>query len=521
MKIKSEPLPMTHLSSPVRLLLGLALAGLSAVLIVWSMPPYGIWPLALVGLLPMLLAQYRILPRRFSSLATAVTIGGIVALYIMDAFLELPNAPWYMKGMPLIFGVIIFLTDFGTRTFHERTHYRWLVLSGAVGWVGVEMIRSLIPIIGTWGFAAYAYYKQPWLIQPVSIFGIFGLSLITLLFGYALGQYLLAWFDQRWRLDTYTPIMDKNHARRWLIGIGTTLAAWVILSLLLLDNPDQASVRVAAVQPNYRSLWTPEEDATNSLTSARYQQISRQSYERLVAQTKEAAAEGAELIVWPEGGLSFDPQITHKQTMQALAADTDAYLVMAYGVGYRNEVTILSPEGEFLGVYGKNHPVSFVGERSQTSGTYPTYRTSLGEIGTIICYDLDFTDTARKVARNGATLIAVPSGDWPGIADKHYAHLVFRAVENRVAMVKVDRSYDSAVIDPYGRIIDSIVTKVGSQTTLVADVGTVQASPFQHYLGDWIGWICLAGLGFFTVLNPLTKRQAKEAQYDVQFGLRS
>lgn len=155
-----------------------------------------------------------------------------------------------MKLMPLIFGVIIFVADLSTRAFHERTRYRWLVLSGAVGWVGVEMIRSLVPIIGTWGFAAYAYYQQPWLIQPVSIFGIFGLSLVTLLFGFALGQTLLAWFDQRWRLDTDTPIVAKNHARRWLIGVSTILAAWVILSLLLLNNPNQAFVRVAAVQPS-------------------------------------------------------------------------------------------------------------------------------------------------------------------------------------------------------------------------------------------------------------------------------
>jgi apolipoprotein N-acyltransferase len=29
-----------------------------------------------------------------------------------------------------------------------------------------------------------------------------------------------------------------------------------------------------------------------------------------------------------------------------------------------------------------------------------------------ICCDLDFTDTARKLARQGAQLIAVPSNDW-------------------------------------------------------------------------------------------------------------
>ena len=165
------------------------------------------------------------------------------------------------------------------------------------------------------------------------------------------------------------------------------------------------------------------------------------------------------------------------------------------------------PRATFLGVYGKNHPVIFVNERSATKGMYPTYKTGLGEMGTIICYDLDFTDTARKVARNGATLIAVPSGDWPGIADKHYAHVVFRAVENRVAMIKADRSYDSAIIDPYGRIVRSVVSREGSQSTLVADVTVIQANPPQRYLGDWIGWLSLAGMVFFAILNPYTSLQ--------------
>ncbi|GEM_PF-3505826 len=40
------------------------------------------------------------------------------------------------------------------------------------------MIRGFIPILGTWGFVANTLYSQPWLIQPVSIFSIFGLGLL-------------------------------------------------------------------------------------------------------------------------------------------------------------------------------------------------------------------------------------------------------------------------------------------------------------------------------------------------------
>jgi len=496
-----------HLSFTVRLLLGTALSVLSAGLLTLAMPPYGIWPLALLGLLPMILAQYRILPSYLSSMASAVTIGGLVGLYIMDAFLELPGAPWYMKGLPLIFGLVIFLTDRGTRAFHERTNYRWFVLSGALGWVGVEMIRSLIPVLGTWGFIAYAYFKQPWLIQPVSIFGIFGLGLVNLLLSFALGRFALAWFDGKWRLDEGIQPVELQESRVWLIGTGATSVVWIALSVILMIPRGQDSIRVAAVQPFFKSLWTEEEIATNALSPTRYREAYDQLFDLLLSQTNTAADQGAELIVWPEGALSFDPQRTRTQTLRHLAADSKAYLVIPYGVGIRNEVTLLSPEGNFLGVYGKNHPVIFVNELSATRGTYPTYKTDHGEMGTIICYDLDFTDTARRVARNGAVLIAVPSGDWPGIAEKHYAHVVFRAVENRVAMVKVDRSYDSAIIDPYGRIVRSVVSREGEQSTLIADVTITRANPPQRYLGDWIGWLSLAGMVFFTILNLYTSLQ--------------
>jgi len=503
-------------SFAIRLLIGIALSALGAALLTLSMPPYGIWPLAVIGLVPTILAQYRVMPRQLSSLALAITIGGLVGLYIMNAFLQLGNAPWYMKLLPVIFGLIVFLTDLGTRAFHDRTGYRWLVLSGTLGWVGVEMIRSLIPVIGTWGFIAYAYFRQPWMIQPVSVFGIFGLSLVTMLASFALGQYALAWFDRLWRLDPDLHPVDMCQARKWLTGAGVLCVAWLVLSVGLFAFSGQHTIRVAAIQPDYKSFWTAQELATNTLSPARYRETYNQLFERLLVQTRAAAEQGAELVVWPEGALNVDPQRVLTGLLRDLAAETGAYLVIPYGVADRNEVTILSPEGQVLGVYGKNHPVIFVNERSRTRGTYPTYDTDLGKLGTIICYDLDFTDTARKVARNGATLIAVPSGDWPGIADKHYAHLVFRAAENRVAMVKTDHSYDSAIIDPYGRLVDTVVSTSGQQATLIADVAVVEANPLQRHLGDWIGWLSLAGMAFFALFGSGLKAKDVSAPGDAQ-----
>jgi len=487
----------------VRTIVGLVLAAASAVLLTLAFAPYNLWLLIWIGFIPGLLAQYRIMPRRIAWLATGVFVGGFVLGYLGPVFVD---GIWYMKYLWLIIGVIAALANIGAIAFQERTHYRWFILQGAVIWVAIEMIRNFIPVAGTWGYLAYSLYQQPWLIQPVSIFGIFGLSLLILLVNYSLALGALALYDRFWPKDDRVPV-QFSLATRWLIGVSVVAVAWTGLSLVLFRTPDTPTVRVAAIQlarPPSPSFSSPEE----------FRQFLENDWKRLIDDSREAAAQGAQLIVWPEEALPFDPQVNHTEELRALTADTGAYLVMGYNVmtekGRRNEVTILTPDGEFLGVYGKEHPTYMRGEESITGGTFPTYDTSLGTLGTVICFDFAFTDSAREVVANGAQLIAAPSWDWPAIADKNYAHPLFRAVENRVSIVKADAAHDSAIIDPYGRIIDLVViAPQPGRATLVADVPLGTANAPQTRLGDWVGWIALAGLVFFIALDVITARREK------------
>ena len=474
-----------------RIVLGLTLAALSAAMFTLAFPPYDLWPLVFVGLVPMVVAQHRVLPRRLSGLATGVGISGFFWGYFGDMF---AGSVWYMRWLPLFIGVVAALVGGRDRAFHERTAYRWFVLQGAVVWVGIEMIRGFVPVMGTWGFAAYALYEQSWLIQPVSVFGVYGLSLLILLTNYGLALGALALFDRRWRLDADVRAVRPRWANRWLIAMGIVLAVWVGSSLTLMQYGirNTQHVRVAAIQSAFEIK-------------------SDEGLQKMYDLTRQAAAQGAQLVVWNEGALPFDPQVEHTAELRALAIETGAHLVIGYAVktdqGLRNEATILTPAGEFLGVYGKDHPVAWGGETSLTRGTYLAYDTSLGCLGTIICYDSDFTDTARKVARNGAQIIAVPSFDWPEIAAKHYSHVVFRAVENRVAIVKADVAFDSAIVDPYGRILARAVTPEGEQAVLVADVPLGSADAPVIRLGDWVGWLCVVGMVILAALDVVTARR--------------
>lgn len=125
-----------NLPTPLRILLGLALALLGGLAFVLAFPPYEIWPLALFGFVPVLIAQYRIMPPKLSSLASAVGIAVWLQGYLGPVFAPIGT---FMVWLPLIAGGISFLTDGGQRTFHAKTGYRWFVPASVTGWAGSEM----------------------------------------------------------------------------------------------------------------------------------------------------------------------------------------------------------------------------------------------------------------------------------------------------------------------------------------------------------------------------------------------
>lgn len=487
---------------------GILLALISGSAFVLAFPPFEIWPLIFVGWVPVLIAQHRVMPARLSSLPTAVAIGIWLEGYMGPIFNPTGS---YMIYLPLVAALFALLFDIGKRKFNQQTHYRWFVLEGTLSWAAIEMIRLFIPIAGTWGFIAYPLYRQTWFIQPTSIFGIIGQGMLIMMVNYVLAQGILYWFDQRNGSETLSKISEKT-VKRWSNGSALAVVLWAVLSLILLQPDVGQKVTAAAIQPEISPIITGNRGRDELLAEL---------YADMITETRKAADQGAAFIVWPEGTLQYDPQVEDPLDLVGLAREIETYLVIGYVVNlddgiFRNEATIIDPSGQFLGVFGKDHPVLFGGETSPTRGTYPVYQTPVGVLGTIICYDLDYTDTARKLAAKGAQLIGVPSNDWGGIADKHYTHVVFRAIENRTAMVKADGGYDSAIVDPYGRIQALASYPQGGGATLVSDVligsgkGTVNTK-----LGDWAGWLGIGGMVFFSIGGPFLVKDAEKRDKDL------
>ncbi len=490
------------MKNSTRILLGIALGALSAVLLVFSFQPYSLWPLVFIAYVPLLLASQRVLPLRWAGLAPGIGVGGFLVVFLTALF-GVNRVTWIFLLIAGLIAAISIVTAPALRSFHYRTGYRWFILYGAVDAAAIEFIRSFIPPIHTHAFFAQTVYTQPWLLQPVSIFGTYGLTALIILINYALGLALIRFFDRRWRWDDL-PAVDQPAANRWLASTAIAAVAWTGISLAMLAAApkDAQVVRVAAIQHGYTRPGHQDPETQAERLAA------------LAEQTRLAAAQEAKLAVWPELGLGFDPQVEHTSELQALAAETGAYLLIGYGVvdgdDWRNEAVMLTPQGEFLQVYGKQFP-SFGEPRIASAGPYPVYQTPFGRLATIICNDINFPQATRNLANSGAQLVTVPTYESgaAGLGWEQRTQITLRAVQHRIAVVKAESAGISMIVDPYGRILAHVDRPAGEAYALVADVPLGTGSTLYNRLGDWVGWLALAGLVAF---NVATNRKPKAVQ---------
>jgi apolipoprotein N-acyltransferase len=457
---------------------GFALSALSALLATLAFGPFHIWWLVFVAFVPMVVAQHAVLPQRWSGLAFSVGIGGFIAGYL--AGVVDPSFAWWMRLLPLAIVVPLFFAGAADRRFHARTDYRWFVIATPLAWVTIDFLRSGLPMTGTNASLPYALFAHPSLLQPIAVTGIVGINLLIVVINWTIAGVVLS------RLRP-----------RGVVGVLLATAVWVAVSVAILRTPP-SQVRVAAIQPGVRSAGTDE-------------------LNRNIAQTRRAAAAGARLIVWREMTLSVDPAVSDVGgRLAALARETHAYLVVGYAVQHdgrlRNEAITISPAGSLSQPYSKQHPaMMFSGDNTATPGhAFPVHKTAIGRLATIICFDLDFTDTSRGMARHGAQLVAVPSLDPPGEATNHYPMLVLRAIEDRLTMVKAEAKYDSAIIDPYGRIVRSAVSRTGVRATLVADVPLGSGKSLFVTFGDATAWLLAAALVALHLVARLFDRRRED-----------
>ncbi len=126
---------------------------------------------------------------------------------------------------------------------------------------------------------------------------------------------------------------------------------------------------------------------------------------------------------------------------------------------------------------------------------------------------------ARKLAAGGAQIIAAPYREFGGFGEQAWTNALFRAVENRTAVVISGVASVSGIFNPDGSIVALDTDIHGSRLILVGDVTTGGQSKAPYtYLGDILGWVSLAGFIFFMVFQSVTEKQARKAAQNTTYN---
>ena len=200
---------------------------------------------------------------------------------------------------------------------------------------------------------------------------------------------------------------------------------------------------------------------------------------RCLQQLRRAAADGCDLVVFPECALSgymFADAGTARRCAEPIPGpQTDALvresarsgvhcvlgLLECSGELLYNTAVLIGPDG-LVGCYRKSH-IARIGADCFTvpgDGPYTVYNTPIGRIGLQICYDWRFPEITRVLALQGAEIIAHPTNS--PMAARELGEFLprARAAENAVFFLTANRCGRergteffgwSQIVDPHGR----------------------------------------------------------------------
>ncbi|SIO56464.1 carbon-nitrogen hydrolase family protein [Paraburkholderia phenazinium] len=190
-------------------------------------------------------------------------------------------------------------------------------------------------------------------------------------------------------------------------------------------------------------------------------------------------AAGTDLIVFPETTLSGFPT---RDTVADIAQPLDgaaltrvrnaaraAGVAVAVGLAERdgnrfyNTTVLIDERGELALRYRKTHLwASDVGV-FEPGDRYEVCRFKGMTVGMLICYDIEFPETARALASLDADLLLVTNGNMDPFGPVHRRAIVARAMENQMFAALVNRTGsgddnlvfpgESALIDPFGDVV--------------------------------------------------------------------
>ena len=379
------------------------LLGMWGVMLALAYPRPNLHVLAHFALVPLIILAVRAESKRLLWLTYAA---GVLWWFVMTLWLS-PVTRLGQIGLAFYMGLYPLAFLIGLRLVHRRVGPP-LVLSVPILWVSLEYIRGLLMTGFPWFMLGHS--QPTFMIQIADLIGAYGVSFLVAMSNGLVTDLLTQ------PLVRFTP--GTNRRRR---GVPVALSLPLYLAAMSLtvgygvvrlghtdtELANAPTLAVAVVQTNVpqsnKDQGTLEQDA--------------ERFARMVNFTRQAAAAGAKLVVWPETmipraindeSVAVFARVEHdlgryRRETTALAADLSIHLVAGAhamtdwqtepSTGYLiardryNSAYLIEPDGSLAERYDKVHRVPF-GEYMPFVETLPFLRSALLKLTP---YDYDYS----------------------------------------------------------------------------------------------------------------------------------
>lgn len=385
----------------------------------------------------------------------------------------------------------------------------------------------LYPRVFPWTLGA-TQLDATWLIQIADITGVHGITFLLVAVNVVV-----------------TTVLSRppqvSSASRWVMVAIISLFLFVTLSYgswrirdVRRSMSTAADFRVALIQPNIGI----DEKGTRQ---------SRDTHWNLqVAMSRATLTAVPDLIIWPETMYPYAvptgvdrlllPQLNGQARPHWLIGAL-VYNARTQPVDYFNSALLVAPSTRILERYNKRHLLAF-GEYIPLRQYFPFLRNispAIGEltagtggglvtlpsaashgpiaIGPLICYEDILPKAGRQAVKDGAELLVnLTNNAWFGRSHAPYQHRLlaaFRAVENRVYLVRATNTGLTSIIDPIGHELATLPTDQAK--SVIKTIQPLRLSTFYTRYGDLFAQSC----GLVTLAFPILYFRYKHSNYKV------
>jgi len=491
---------------------------LSGALMFFAFPDYHQAVLAWVALVPVMLAIAGKKPA--VAFLLSLVCGICFFLGLFNWILVVSKYSWlHHTLLALYLGSYIGIFGLAFAIISRRINTTAAFFAAPFIWIALEFARSNMSFIALpWGLLAHSQYQTPLVIQIASLAGVYSVSFLMVAMNCAVAACVYALQSYRDKKIAWTK------GRLALISGTATLFLFALFYGNLLSSKPFSGERLklALVQGNINQSqkWDPM-----------YAGVIMRTY---AESSLEVSKHKPDLIVWPETAtpraISMDPGVYREVKRIVNLTGTNLLLGSSQpqkfkkpghkNFKYYNSAFLITPGTP------KSKPQRYDKIRLFPFGEYLPYRNSIPwasisvpdvssyvagkefklfelpphRFGVTICWENMFPDLFRQFVKNGAQfMVNLTNEAWFGkteAPDQFLSMSVFRAVENRVFVVRCTNTGISCFIDPNGRVYGRVEDSNGEDTFIrgfkIASIVPQNSKTFYTRYGDWLVWLSLA-----------------------------